>query len=130
MPSRKWFESWFDSPYYHLLYQDRDQGEAKLFLNNLISFLNPSPAAPILDVACGKGRHAVFLNKKGFNVAAFDLSAESITYDKKFENETLHFYVHDMREVFRSNYFKIVFNLFSSFGYFDSHEDNERVIHA
>jgi SAM-dependent methyltransferase len=125
-----WYETWFDSPYYHLLYRNRDEHEAELFLDALIKFLNPPPGSRILDVACGKGRHSIYLNKKGFDVTGFDLSAESIQYDKEFENDSLSFYLHDMREVFRSNYFDIVLNLFSSFGYFEKKRDNVRCMIA
>lgn len=125
-----WFETWFDSPYYHILYKDRDEHEAELFLDALIDFIKPSPGATILDVACGKGRHSLYLNKKGFDVTGFDLSAESILYDKQFENDTLSFYLHDMREVFRSNYYDVVLNLFSSFGYFEKERDNIRCLIA
>ena len=127
---KEWFESWFDSPYYHILYKDRDEKEAQLFLDNLIQFLKPGPNAKILDVACGKGRHSIYLHSKGFNVTGFDLSKESIESNKKYEDKTLSFFVHDMREIFRKKEFDIVFNLFSSFGYFDDHAHNEKVICA
>src|SRR6185295_20361703 len=94
--NKEWFESWFDSPYYHILYKERNEKEAQLFLDNIISFLKPSPGARILDVACGKGRHAIYLNKKGFDVTGFDLSHESVQYDLQFQNEKLSFYLHDM----------------------------------
>ena len=125
---KEWFESWFDSPFYHILYKDRDEKEAQVFLDSLIAYLRPRPGAKILDVACGKGRHSIHLNKKGFTVTGFDLSGESIEHNKKFESASLNFQVHDMRYPFRENEFDIVFNLFSSFGYFDSHDDNEKVI--
>src|SRR3569832_2055408 len=127
---KPWFETWFASPYYHILYKERDEKEAQLFLDRLINTLHPAANAKILDVACGKGRHSIYLNKKGFNVSGFDLSEENIDYDKQFENEKLSFHVHDMREVFRENYFDYVFNLFSSFGYFDSDKDNADTISA
>jgi SAM-dependent methyltransferase len=130
MDKKEWFESWFDSPFYHILYKDRDEKEAQAFLDNLISFLNPPLHAKILDVACGRGRHSLYLNKKGFIVNGFDLSGESIAHNKKFESETLSFSVHDMRDEFPVKDFDIVFNLFSSFGYFDSHDDNLKVISA
>lgn len=123
-----WFETWFDSPYYHLLYKNRDHHEAELFLDALIDFLKPEPHARILDVACGKGRHSIYLNKKGFDVTGYDLSVESIQHNKEFENETLDFYLHDMREIFRANYFDILLNLFSSFGYFENERDNIRCL--
>ncbi|MBP6533078.1 MAG: methyltransferase domain-containing protein [Bacteroidia bacterium] len=125
---KEWFETWFDSPYYHILYKDRDHKEAELFLDNLITFLAPKPKSRILDVACGKGRHSLYLNKKGFNVTGYDLSEESISYDKQFENNELEFYLHDMREIFRSNYYDYVINLFSSFGYFEKERDNIRCL--
>jgi SAM-dependent methyltransferase len=125
-----WFETWFDSPYYHILYKHRDEVEAEFFLDTLIDFIKPPHEATILDVACGKGRHSIYLNKKGYDVTGFDLSAESILFDKQFENDKLTFYLHDMREVFRSNYYDIVLNLFSSFGYFDKERDNIRCLIA
>lgn len=126
----EWFESWFDSPYYHILYEDRDRDEAQLFLDSLLRFLKPPAHARMLDVACGRGRHAVYLNNKGFDVDAFDLSENNIAYDKQFENESLRFYRHDMRELFPNHDFDYVFNLFSSFGYFDNDEENGKVIAA
>ncbi|MFM2136791.1 MAG: hypothetical protein RL021_2191 [Bacteroidota bacterium] len=119
-----WFENWFDSPYYHLLYRHRDTVEAREFLDRLISRIPFHKGATVLDVACGKGRHSIYLNSKGFDVTGFDLSEKSIEHNLDYENDRLHFYRHDMREVFRVNYFDYVVNLFSSFGYFESDRDN------
>lgn len=119
-----WFKSWFNSPYYHILYQHRDEQEAELFLDNLIRYFDPAPASRILDLACGKGRHSVYLNEKGFEVTGIDLSAESIQYCLQFENDRLSFFEHDMRRLFRVNDFDYVFNLFTSFGYFEKDSEN------
>jgi SAM-dependent methyltransferase len=127
---KPWFESWFASPYYHILYKGRDEKEAQFFLDNLINLLKPPANAKMLDVGCGRGRHSIYLNKKGFNLTGIDLSEESIAFDKKFENPTLSFQVHNMKETFRENYFDYVLNLFTSFGYFDSSEDNSKTIQA
>jgi SAM-dependent methyltransferase len=122
--SAEWFSTWFDSPYYHVLYQHRNVSEAQNFLDNLLQYLHPKPDARILDLACGKGRHSVYLNEKGYDVTGIDLSPQSIEYAKAFENERLHFYVHDMREVFQPNVYDFVLNLFTSFGYFASETEN------
>lgn len=127
---KEWFETWFDSPYYHILYQHRDDKEAEHFLDSLNDKLDIPVHSRVLDVACGKGRHSIYLNKKGLDVTGFDLSAESIAHNKQFENDSLEFYRHDMRHVFRVNYFDYVLNLFSSFGYFDSEHDNLRCMQA
>jgi SAM-dependent methyltransferase len=125
-----WFASWFDSPYYHRLYKHRDEEEAEKLLSSLIRTVPMKKGSKVLDVACGKGRHAVFLHKNGFDVTGFDLSEASIRHNKSFENDSLHFYVHDMRNQFRTNYFDYAVNLFSSFGYFESDHENRRAMQA
>jgi hypothetical protein len=35
----EWFESWFDTPYYHLLYSNRDYTEAENFITKLTAEL-------------------------------------------------------------------------------------------
>jgi len=124
-----WYTSWFNTPYYHILYKDRDHQEASIFMDNLTSFLNLPYRSEILDLACGKGRHARYLNKLGFYVTGVDLSPESIAYAKRYENQTLHFEEYDMCLPFPKK-FDAVFNLFTSFGYFDSEDDNLRTIKA
>lgn len=130
MESKKWFESWFDTTYYHSLYKNRNNEEAQLFITKLISFLKFKEGTKILDLACGKGRHSVTLNNLKMNVLGVDLSSKSIEFAKQFENETLRFGVHDMREVIPNEKFNVVFNLFTSFGYFDDVSDNEKVVKA
>ncbi|MDQ3046153.1 MAG: class I SAM-dependent methyltransferase [Bacteroidota bacterium] len=126
----EWFANWFDSPYYHTLYKDRNTSEAELFIDQLIAYLHPEPGSRILDLACGKGRHSVYLNKKGFSTIGIDLSKESIACALNSQNPSLQFYVHDMRKPFRTNYFDIVLNLFTSFGYFETSRDDNAVLQA
>lgn len=123
----EWFKTWFNTPYYHILYQDRDYVEGERFLENLISRLDLSEKAKIIDLACGKGRHSVFLNELGFDVLGLDLSFESIAHNKAFENETLHFDVHDMRNAIDGEKVDAIFNLFTSFGYFKTEEEDRNV---
>ena len=73
---KKWFATWFNTPYYHLLYKDRNQSEAEHFIQHLIQQLKPSEEAIFLDVACGKGRHSKFIHQNGFNIHGIDLSSE------------------------------------------------------
>ncbi|MAP81217.1 MAG: SAM-dependent methyltransferase [Aequorivita sp.] len=124
-----WYASWFNTPFYHILYKDRDHSEAAYFMKQLTSFLQLQPNDEILDLACGKGRHAKYLSKQGFDVTGVDLSKESIEYAKQYENDKLHFDVHDMCEPYPHK-FDAVFNLFTSFGYFESEKDNLRTIKA
>jgi SAM-dependent methyltransferase len=125
---KAWYTQWFDSPYYDLLYKERDQEEAERFIKNIINHLKPDPKSNILDIACGKGRHAISLNKMGYKVTGFDLSQKSIASAKKKENPTLDFYVHDMRKPFMVNYYDVILNLFTSFGYFENERENMAVL--
>ncbi|MBT8394653.1 MAG: class I SAM-dependent methyltransferase [Bacteroidia bacterium] len=124
-----WYASWFDTPFYHILYKNRDHNEAETFMHNLTNYLNIPEDGKILDLACGKGRHAVYLNSIGYDVTGVDLSENSIAHAKQFENDSLHFTVHDMCKPFNEQ-FDAVFNLFTSFGYFDKDEDNLNTIKA
>lgn len=127
--TKNWYAEWFNTNFYHILYQDRDYREASLFMKNITAYLNLPPQAAILDLACGKGRHSVYLNQLGFEVTGTDLSENNIRYAKQFENDTLHFEVYDMRKPYPRR-FDAVFNLFTSFGYFETEADNLAVLQA
>lgn len=119
----EWFGTWFDSDYYHLLYKDRDYTEAEAFVNKIVDYLQPPANALIHDLACGKGRHSIHLNKLGLHVEGSDYSANSIEHAKAFENERLYFFEHDMRLPMQKKY-DYIFNLFTSFGYFNTDQEH------
>jgi SAM-dependent methyltransferase len=119
----EWFGTWFDSEYYHTLYKDRDYTEAEAFVQKLAEYLIPKADDVILDLACGKGRHSIHLNKMGYTLEGCDYSANSIKKAKESENEKLHFYEHDMRDTLPKQY-DYVLNLFTSFGYFKTQEEH------
>lgn len=125
-----WFEEWFNSPYYHLLYNNRNENEAELFITKIVGLLRIPPQVKVLDVACGKGRHAKTLAKLGLQVTGIDLSENSIADARKFSSSNLNFDIWDMRKTYRANEYQVVFNLFSSFGYFDSEQEDEQCIQA
>ena len=127
MSEKEWFEEWFDTRYYLILYQNRNDEEAKLFISNLTEYLELPAGSKVLDLACGKGRHSFTLNRLGYEVLGVDLSENSIQEADKSSNPNLSFAVHDMRERIPNTTFDAVFNLFTSFGYFTEKEDNERV---
>jgi SAM-dependent methyltransferase len=130
MLSKEWFEEWFDSPYYHLLYQERDEKEAQQFIDLLSEFLQFRPTDYLLDLACGKGRYAIYLNTKGLNVCGIDLSEPNITAAQAYRREGLAFFRHDMRQIYRAETFDYVLNMFTSFGYFAQDHENKEVIKA
>ncbi len=122
-----WFATWFDSPYYHLLYRNRDFVEAEAFITRLLHRIQLPAHSQVLDLACGKGRHSIFLHRSGLKVLGIDLSKESIALAKAHEAPELHFEVQDMRH-FTAPACRAIFNLFTSFGYFDNVRDNKMVL--
>ena len=77
MKTKDWFTDWFNTPYYHILYKDRNDNEAQQFIKKITEFLSLPKNATLLDLPCGKGRHSVFLNSLGFKVIGADLSENS-----------------------------------------------------
>lgn len=128
MPEQAWYKDWFNSTFYHKLYFDRDEQEAEAFIKKLVHHLQPAPGSRMLDVACGKGRHSKTLASLGYTVTGIDISADSIQYARQFENDHLDFFVHDMRLPFYANYFDLVFNFFTSFGYFKTRREHDDAI--
>ncbi|TXC78595.1 class I SAM-dependent methyltransferase [Luteibaculum oceani] len=128
--SKNWFVEWFNSPFYHILYKDRNKDEAGKFIENLMDFLKLGEDAEIVDLACGKGRHSVKMNQLGYRVLGLDLSEENIAEAKKMENEKLKFDVHDMRLVYPDVEADLVTNFFTSFGYFSNTADNLKTLNA
>jgi len=131
--TREWYRYWFDSPFYHRLYHEKDERDADNCIRKLIEFLQPPAGSRMLDVACGRGRHSRILAKMGYEVTGFDLSVNNVMYAKQFETDNLSFYQHDMRYPFWINYFNYAFNFFTSFGYFATrreHDDAIRTVSA
>ncbi len=130
--SKDWFSSWFDSPFYHQLYDNRNDSEAEHFIENLLKHLKLKSQSKLLDLACGKGRHAITMARHDFDVTGVDLAPQSIASAKlsSVHHSNLHFDVHDMREVYKSNHYDVIFNLFTSFGYFDIEADNLKMLQS
>jgi len=127
--NNKWYKSWFNTEYYHILYKNRSTIEAESFIKKLIKELKLKKNSSLLDLACGKGRHSIYLNKLGFKVTGVDLSSQNIAYAKKFSNKRLSFFKHDMRLPINQK-FDAIFNLFTSFGYFENSDDDYKVINS
>ncbi|MGZ5243980.1 MAG: class I SAM-dependent methyltransferase [Bacteroidia bacterium] len=123
-----WFEKWFGTEYYKLLYSHRDETEAHNFLDNLLAYIHLPKNASIVDVGCGQGRHSIYLAKKGFNVTGLDYAEENIADAEADAPENAKFMLHDMRQPFPIKNQDLALNVFTSFGYFNSEEEDTQTI--
>lgn len=123
-----WFKSWFDTKYYHILYKHRNNEEASYFIRNVVNFLKIPSNSNVADIACGKGRHSLELSTYDLNVWGMDLSGNSIQFANENANERTEFSVHDMRYPFPKGNFDYIFNLFTSFGYFENSSEDYKCI--
>jgi len=123
----KWYQKWFSSEDYLLVYNHRDSSDAKQLTDLILNITKPNPYVSILDAACGAGRHAEFFISKGFKVVGFDLSM--LLIKKAIErigknNANVSFVRADIREICFKRSFNLILNLFTSFAYFETDEEN------
>lgn len=127
--SKPWFLEWFDETYLRL-YQHRDSTDAmqhvELILRTL-SQLSFSKSGTILDLACGGARYTSIFKNMGYRILGLDLSETLVNFGKKNDPQ-LNIVVGDMRHI--PGMFDLILSLFTSFGYFEEDEENEKVIHA
>lgn len=130
MIHKEWFQEWFGTKYYKLLYHSRNETEADLFTKNLVSSINIPKNSKVLDVACGNGRHSEALSQYVGEVIGIDINHCCISEAQYRENPGLSFFQHDMRRIFRINYFDVCLSLFTSFGYFHRPEDERKAAYC
>lgn len=103
--------------------------EAPGQIEQLLSLLDLPSDAHVADIPCGVGRHAVELADRGFPVTAVDATASYLARardhaaDADVEVEFVH---EDMRAFRRPESFDAILNLYTSFGYFETRDDDER----
>lgn len=132
--SSDWWRSIFNATY---LKTDADvvddhkitRGEVDLFSE----ILNLSPKDKVLDLCCGQGRHSLELVRQGFeNVEGLDRSHYLIQKAKalaKKEGLKVRFREGDARKLpYPPDTFDVVMILGNSFGYFETIEDDMRVL--
>lgn len=128
--SQEWYRDWFNTEYYHVLYGKRSISEAMLFVDNLMSASIVFPGHKVLDLCCGKGRHAVYLSSKGVCTTGIDLSKNNIEFAQQQSHSLLRFIQADMRETHTICEYDFILNLFTSFGYFNHDSDHLKTLHS
>ncbi len=117
-----WYKEWFGEEYLEL-YANRDAGEAERNVDFVESLFEERPAG-ILDLASGAGRHTAALLRRGHRTVGVDLSKTLLAQAPGLPRVTA-----DMRCLpFADASFDWVLNFFTSFGYFESEDENRQVL--
>lgn len=129
MIERDWYKKWFGDEYL-AVYAHRDEKEAQQLVQLIFKNLILKPQAKILDLCCGPGRHVSIFADLNFQVCGIDLSATLLRKAKKNikNSKNARFIQADMRRLPISSKFDLVLNLFTSFGYFDTDDENIKVL--
>ena len=111
------------------LVPSRTNAEVDFLEKNVISW----KGAKILDCPCGHGRHSVELARRGYNTTGVDINLcflnEASKAAAKYEVAVCWKYG-DMRDARFHGEFDVVLNLFTSFGYFCSQGEDQKVIES
>jgi SAM-dependent methyltransferase len=130
---RTWYMEFFGNDYLdiyrHVFTAERSEQEVA-FAEKVLGL---KPGAAVLDLCCGQGRHSVPLAQHGYCVTALDLSPAYLelalqaarSHDVKLQTVSA-----DMRRIPFLNRFDAVINMYSSFGYLESEDDDEQVLES
>jgi SAM-dependent methyltransferase len=121
-----WYQEWFGEEYLEL-YSHRDEHEARLQVGFFRDTFGPLDG-PVLDLACGMGRHLDELREAGYRPIGCDLSYMLLRTGTA-EYGQMPVARADMRTLpFCSGSFAALVNFFTSFGYFSTEEENDAVV--
>ena len=120
-----WFQAAFGAMY-PIVYAHRDDQAAVREVEFARNVLAIGPAERVLDLACGDGRHLAAFSRLGIPAVGVDLSDALLA---RARVRGLVVVRADLRSLpFRSAAFDHATSFFTSFGYFESEEENLHVL--
>lgn len=123
----EWFEEWFNTEEYQNVYRRHNDVEAEKLVNLILANISLDKSAGIIDLACGTGRHSIHFAERGYNVTAVDLSDNLLNIASKAagcQGLKINFVNGDLRKFCITSKFDLAVNLFTSFGYFETDDEN------
>lgn len=128
----EWFESEdFWTTYGPIMYDDNLWAEAPDVADYVCKIAGLKKGSKVLDAACGIGRISIELAERGLEVTGVDITSSVLEAAKDMaESQKLKidFIQQDLRDFYRKDYFDCAINLYTSFGYCDSKEDDYKIL--
>lgn len=103
----------------------------KTEVDGLVKLTGIKVGARILDCPCGYGRHSIELARCGFKVVGSDINSPHLykaIEDAKKNSLIIIFNKESMIDLKYDSEFDAVINMFYSFGFFDTDEENEKTL--
>jgi SAM-dependent methyltransferase len=133
--ARDWWRGFFTPIVGEVMFVSK-AGQTEREVERVIRQSKAEMSLPVLDLACGVGRHSLIFAKRGFKVTGLDYSRPYLREARKLARRAgaaIRFVRGDMKDLrahFASNEFGLVVSLFNSFGYFGSRRDDVRMLKA
>lgn len=131
MSDLPWYQTFFDEDYLRMYAPFLPKERTLREVENLIRLLNLSPQSMVLDLCCGTGRHTIPLARQGMHMVGLDLS-KTLLYYAQNEAETANIAIQwvnsDMRRIPFEQKFDAIINIFTSFGYLEDDEEDQKVL--
>jgi SAM-dependent methyltransferase len=128
----KWYVDFFREGFYYHSWAPAERFQrAEREVDFIVEALGLSAGASVLDLCCGEGRHTVALARRGYRMTGLDLSASHLRLARGAAKEaavSVRWHRADMREIPWEGEFDAVINMFTSFGYFESDEEDFKVL--
>lgn len=128
----EWFESEkFWTQYAPIMFDDARWEEAPTVAQYVKDIAHLAPGSKVLDAGCGLGRISVELAALGLDVTGVDIiqsELEAARDSAEAEGVELTLVNHDLRTYSAPDQFDCAINLFTSFGYCDTVEEDMQIL--
>jgi SAM-dependent methyltransferase len=130
-PSTDWFaDDAFWARHAALLFDGPRWAEVPATVEGILALTGIPPGGRVLDMCCGPGRHAIEFARRGYRVTGVDITEPYLKAARDSaaaERLDAEFIKADARVFERPGQFDLAVNLFTSFGYFDTEEEDVRM---
>lgn len=129
-----WYKDFFEKfyfPYFHFHRKKENSLKIKKEINFICGVLGLLKGARVLDLACGAGRHALELSRKGYDVTGVDFNKQFLEIAKnkaQKRNLPLKLIRRDVRSLLFRDEFGAVICMYTSFGYFINEKENTKAL--
>jgi 2-polyprenyl-3-methyl-5-hydroxy-6-metoxy-1,4-benzoquinol methylase len=133
MKNQAWFENESDWVLKRSIIFNKDLVKLTFVeVGRLIKLIGVQPKGlKVLDLCCGIGRHSLEMARCGLQVTGVDITRPYLDIAQQNSSRQgldIEFIHSDMKEFRRPEYFDLIVNLCTSFGYFDRIEDDIQVL--